>query len=54
MEGLHAIGDIFTKISVKCVLNYMFHYYLCIYFYGFSFVRFMCISIIILYESIYL
>jgi hypothetical protein len=35
MEGMHAVGDIFTNISVNCVLNYMLNYYLCIYFYGF-------------------
>jgi hypothetical protein len=39
MEGLHVVGDIFTKISVNCLLNYMLHYYLCIYFYG----VFMCV-----------
>jgi hypothetical protein len=39
VEGLHAVGDIFTKISVNCVLNYMLHYYLCVYFYGF----FLCV-----------
>jgi hypothetical protein len=35
VEGLHAIGDVFTKISVHFVLNYMLHYYVCIYVYGF-------------------
>jgi hypothetical protein len=39
VEGLHIVGDIFTKISVNCVLNYMLHYYVCIYFYGF----FLCV-----------
>jgi hypothetical protein len=45
MEGLHAVGDIITKISVNCVLNYMLHYYLCVYFYGFSCVWFIPIFI---------
>jgi hypothetical protein len=35
VEGLHAIDDLFIKISVNCVLNYVLHYYLCVYFYGF-------------------
>jgi hypothetical protein len=35
MEGMHAVGDIFTKIRVNCVINYMLHYDLCVYFYGF-------------------
>jgi hypothetical protein len=54
VEGLHAIGDIFTKISVNCVLNYMLHYYVCIFFMGFSCVCCMCIFIIILYEFVHL
>jgi hypothetical protein len=54
MEGLHTFGDILTKISVNCVLNYTLHYYLCIYFYGFSRVCCMCIFIIVLYESVHL
>jgi len=35
VEGLHAVDDILTKISVNWVLNYMLHYFLCVYFYGF-------------------
>jgi hypothetical protein len=31
MEGMHTVGDIITKISVNCMLNYMLHYYLCVY-----------------------
>jgi hypothetical protein len=54
MEGLHAVGDIFTKISVNCVLNYMLHYYVCVYFYGF----FLCVLHVYfyyyLYESVHL
>jgi hypothetical protein len=53
MEVFHAIGDIFTKMSVNCVLNYMLHYYLCVIFMGFSCVCCMCISIFILYESVH-
>jgi hypothetical protein len=53
MEGLDAVGNIFTKISVNCVLNYMPRYYFCVYFMGFSCVCFMCIFIIILYESVH-
>jgi hypothetical protein len=30
MEGLHTVGDIFTKISVHFLLNYMLHYYVCV------------------------
>jgi mannose/fructose/N-acetylgalactosamine-specific phosphotransferase system component IIC len=45
VEGLHAVGDILTKISVNCVLNYMLHYYLCVYFYGF----FLCVVYTCLY-----
>jgi hypothetical protein len=30
-----AFGDIITKISVNCVINYMLHCYLRVYFYGF-------------------
>jgi hypothetical protein len=30
VEGLHAVGDILTKISVNCVINYMLHCYLCV------------------------
>jgi hypothetical protein len=54
MEGVDTIGDIITKISVNCVLNYMLHYYLCVYFMGFSCLFFMCIFIIVLYESVHL
>ena len=36
VEGLHVVSDILTKISVNCVLIYMMHYYLCVYFCGFS------------------
>jgi hypothetical protein len=53
VEGFHTIGDILTKISVYCVLNYMLHYYLCINFYGFSHVCCMCIFIIVLYEYVH-
>jgi mannose/fructose/N-acetylgalactosamine-specific phosphotransferase system component IIC len=35
VEVLHIVGDILTKISVNCVINYMLYYYLHIYFYGF-------------------
>ena len=35
MEDLHAVGDILTKISVNCVISYMLHIYLRVYFYGF-------------------
>jgi hypothetical protein len=35
VEGLHVVGDILTKISVNCVINYMLHSYLRVYFYGF-------------------
>jgi hypothetical protein len=45
VEGLHTVGDIFTKISVNCVLNYMLHYYLCVYFYGFLCVWFIPVFI---------
>jgi hypothetical protein len=38
MEGLHTFGDILTKTSVNCVINYMLHCYLCAYFYGLSYV----------------
>jgi hypothetical protein len=31
VEGMHAFGDILTNISVNCVINYMLHYYLCVY-----------------------
>jgi hypothetical protein len=36
VEGLHAVGDILTNISVNCVLIYMLHYHLCIIFMGIS------------------
>ena len=45
MEVMHIVGDIITKISVNCVLNYMMHYYLCVYFYGF----FLCVVYTCLY-----
>jgi hypothetical protein len=45
VEGLHAVDDILTKISVNCVVNYMLHYYLCVYFYGF----FLCVVYTYLY-----
>jgi hypothetical protein len=35
LEGMNSFGDIITKISVNCVINYMLHCYLCFYFYGF-------------------
>ena len=35
VEGLHVVGDIFTKISVNRVLNYVLHYYLCIFLWVF-------------------
>jgi hypothetical protein len=44
MEGLYAVGDIFTKISVNCVLNYMLHYYLYVYFYIFP----VCVACVFL------
>jgi hypothetical protein len=45
MEGLHTVGDILTNINVNYVLIYMLHYYLCVYFYGFSCVWFRPIFI---------
>ena len=38
VEGLHVVGDILTKISVSCVINYMLHCYLCVYFMGLFYV----------------
>jgi hypothetical protein len=35
VEGLHAVGDIITKISVNCVIN--LHLFTCL-FYGLSYV----------------
>jgi hypothetical protein len=54
VEGMHAIGDIFTKISVHFVLTYMLHYYVCIYFYGLFLSVLHVYFIIILYESMHL
>jgi mannose/fructose/N-acetylgalactosamine-specific phosphotransferase system component IIC len=64
MEGLHEVGDILTKISVKCVINYMLHSYLCGYFYGFIlcvvtivsiFMGISCICLLLFqYESMHL
>jgi len=45
VEGLHAVCDILTNISVNCVLIHMPHYYLCVCFYGF----FMCVVYTCLY-----
>ena len=39
MEVLYVVDDIVSKISVHFVLNYMSHYYVCVYFYGF----FLCV-----------
>jgi hypothetical protein len=51
----YTVGDLFTKISVHFVLNYMLHYYVCAYFYGlFMCVCCVCIFIIILYEFVHL
>jgi hypothetical protein len=36
VEGLHAIGDIIKTISANCVINYMMHCYLHVYFIGLS------------------
>jgi hypothetical protein len=54
MEGLHVVGDLFIKdkcqLCVKlCVALLFMHFFM-----GFSCVCCMCISIIILYESVYL
>jgi hypothetical protein len=35
MEGLHAVGDILTKISVNCVINLHATLLFTCYFYGF-------------------
>jgi hypothetical protein len=35
MEGLHAVGDILTKISVNCVINLHVALLFMCYFYGF-------------------
>jgi hypothetical protein len=37
MEGLHAVGDILTKISVNCVFLwvYLMCGYICLYIYGY-------------------
>jgi hypothetical protein len=39
VEGLHAVGEILTKICANCVIIYMLHGYLRAYFYGLSYVR---------------
>jgi hypothetical protein len=31
VEGLHVVGDIFIKISVICVLNYVLHLFLWVF-----------------------
>jgi hypothetical protein len=36
MEGLHRVGDIFIKISVNCVLNYVLYFFYVFIFMGFS------------------
>jgi hypothetical protein len=41
VEGLDAVDDILTRISVNCVINYMLHYYLHVYFMGLSYVWFI-------------
>jgi hypothetical protein len=43
---MDTFGDIFTKISVHFVLNYMLHYYVCTYFMGYSCVCYMCILLL--------
>jgi mannose/fructose/N-acetylgalactosamine-specific phosphotransferase system component IIC len=54
LKGLHVVGDILTKKGVNCVLNYMLHYYLCVYFYGFfPCVLHMYFFIIVLYEYVH-
>jgi hypothetical protein len=35
VEGLHAVGDILTKISVNCVINLHAALLFTCYFYGF-------------------
>ena len=45
VEGLHIVDDILTKISVNCVLIYMVNYYLCAYFYVFSYVWYIPVFI---------
>jgi hypothetical protein len=57
---MHIFGDILTKISVNCVLNFMLHYYLCVYFYGFilcvvyncQYIYEYCLSMLLVYVTI--
>jgi hypothetical protein len=43
MEGLHAIGDILTKISVNCVITLHVSLLFTCYFYGFI----LCVIIVV-------
>ena len=43
MEGLHAVGDILTKISVNCVINLHVALLFRCYFYGFI----LCVIIVV-------
>jgi hypothetical protein len=55
MEGLHTFGDILTNIRVNCVINYMLHYYLCVYiFMVFSIYAARTCLILFQYESMHL
>jgi hypothetical protein len=65
VEGLHRLSDFLTKVSGNCVLIYMLHYYLCVYFYGYClfmmhvyvycyFRMTMCIYRMIFYVLIYI
>jgi hypothetical protein len=50
VEGLHAVGDIFIKISVKCVLNYVLRYYLCVFLWVFP-VCAACVFLLLFYMN---
>jgi hypothetical protein len=45
MEGVHAFGDIFTKISVNCVINLHYALLFVFIFMGLSYVWFITVFI---------
>jgi hypothetical protein len=47
VEVLQAVNDLFIKISVNCVLNYVLHYYLCVSFLCVFLVHVACVFLLL-------
>jgi hypothetical protein len=54
VEGIHEVGGHLSKIRINCVLNYLLHYSLCIYFYGFFSVYDACVLLVLFPMNLYI